>query len=268
MKKRFKLLLVCLLVFLLAGCSMKPADGSGTRAGADSAGISDSGAGGGLADEDGQETWEQQGEETGPEGDSDGVKPGGEAEADSDGVKPGEGTEADSDGAEPGGGADADSDGTEPGEGTDAGSDGAENGEIGKSDNDNAESEPDSGESTGIADELPEDGTYTSRDEVALYLHLYGHLPSNFITKKEAEKLGWKGGSLEPYAPGKCIGGNRFGNYEGLLPEKEGRTYAECDIDTLGEDRRGAKRIVFSNDGLIYYTEDHYESFELLYGEE
>lgn len=116
--------------------------------------------------------------------------------------------------------------------------------------------------------ELPEDGTYTTKEDVSLYIHLYGCLPSNFITKKEAEALGWKGGSLEPYAPGMCIGGNRFGNYEGLLPEKKGRSYTECDIDTLGTDKRGAKRIVFSNDGLIYYTEDHYESFELLYGEE
>lgn len=114
---------------------------------------------------------------------------------------------------------------------------------------------------------LPEDGSYTSKEDVALYIHLYGHLPPNFITKKEAEALGWKGGSLEPYAPGKCIGGSRFGNYEELLPVKEGRSYTECDIDTLGADKRGAKRIVFSNDGLIYYTEDHYESFELLYGE-
>lgn len=114
---------------------------------------------------------------------------------------------------------------------------------------------------------LPEDGTYTSREDVALYIHQYGCLPSNFITKKEAEKLGWTGGSLEPYAPGMCIGGSRFGNYEGLLPEKDGRTYTECDNDTLGAEKRGAKRIVFSNDGLIYYTEDHYESFELLYGE-
>ena len=116
--------------------------------------------------------------------------------------------------------------------------------------------------------ELQEDGVYTSRDEVAQYIFTYGYLPSNFITKKEAKALGWEGGGLEPYAPGKCIGGSRFGNYEGLLPEKEGRVYTECDIDTLGADRRGAKRIVFSNDGLIYYTEDHYESFELLYGEE
>lgn len=115
---------------------------------------------------------------------------------------------------------------------------------------------------------LPEDGSYTTKEDVALYLHQYGHLPDNFITKKEAESLGWHGGSLEPYAPGKCIGGSRFGNYEGLLPEKDGRTFTECDIDTLGAQSRGAKRIVFSNDGLIYYTGDHYESFELLYGVE
>jgi len=115
---------------------------------------------------------------------------------------------------------------------------------------------------------LDEHGSYTSKEDVALYLYQYGHLPDNFITKKEARELGWPGGSLEPYAPGKCIGGDRFGNYEGSLPEAKGRSYQECDIDTLGAKSRGAKRIVFSNDGLIYYTEDHYESFELLYGEE
>lgn len=115
---------------------------------------------------------------------------------------------------------------------------------------------------------LPEDGVYTTKDDVALYIHLYGHLPDNFITKDEARDLGWSGGSLEPYAPGKCIGGSHFGNYEGLLPEADGRTYTECDINTMGADSRGAERIVFSNDGLIYYTNDHYESFTLLYGEE
>ena len=113
-----------------------------------------------------------------------------------------------------------------------------------------------------------ENGSYTSRDDVALYIHTYGHLPQNFITKKEARELGWSGGSVEDYAPGKCIGGDHFGNYEGLLPDKPGRSYTECDIDTLGKSGRGARRIIFSNDGLIYYTEDHYESFTLLYGEE
>lgn len=108
-------------------------------------------------------------------------------------------------------------------------------------------------------------GSYTSKEDVALYIYLYGELPLNFMTKKEARALGWESGSLEPFAPGMCIGGDRFGNYEGLLPED--REYTECDIDTLGASKRGAKRIVFSDDGLIYYTEDHYESFELLYGE-
>lgn len=108
-------------------------------------------------------------------------------------------------------------------------------------------------------------GSYTSKEDVALYIHTYGDLPLNFMTKKQAKYLGWEGGSLEPVAPGMCIGGDWFGNYEGLLPED--REYTECDIDTLGKDSRGAKRIVFSDDGLIYYTEDHYESFELLYGE-
>ena len=115
---------------------------------------------------------------------------------------------------------------------------------------------------------LPDpDGSYTTKEDVALYIHTYGCLPHNFMTKKEAQALGWEGGSLEKYAPGMCIGGDRFGNYEGLLPEAEGRKYKECDIDTLGASKRGAKRIVFSDDGLIYYTDDHYESFELLYGE-
>ena len=115
---------------------------------------------------------------------------------------------------------------------------------------------------------LNENGSYTTKEDVALYLHQYGHLPPNYITKKEAQALGWSGGSLEPYAPGKCIGGSQFGNYEGLLPKAPGRTYTECDINTLGKSKRGAERIVFSNDGLIFYSGDHYESFELLYGEE
>ena len=113
---------------------------------------------------------------------------------------------------------------------------------------------------------IREDGQYNSKDDVALYIHTYGHLPSNYIKKKDAEALGWPGGGLDPYAKGKSIGGDYFGNNEGLLPKKKGRSYTECDIDTKGKSSRGAKRIVFSNDGLVYYTDDHYESFTLLYG--
>ena len=128
---------------------------------------------------------------------------------------------------------------------------------------------------TGTAQAAPpakiaEDGLYTSKEDVALYIHTYGHLPANFITKAEAKALGWgdKYGSVDDAAPGKSIGGDRFSNREGLLPKKKGRTYTECDIGTMGKKSRGARRIVFSNDGLVYYTGDHYETFELLYGNE
>ena len=77
----------------------------------------------------------------------------------------------------------------------------------------------------------------------------------------------WEGGPLDELAPGMAIGGDHFGNYENSLPATQGRSYWECDIDTIGADDRGTKRIVYSNDGLVYYTEDHYESFERLYGE-
>ena len=109
---------------------------------------------------------------------------------------------------------------------------------------------------------------YDDKDRVALYLHLFGELPPHFITKKEAQKLGWQSGEVEFYQSGAAIGGDYFGNYEGLLPEKKGRTYYECDIGTVGKKSRGAQRIIYSSDGLIYYTDDHYESFTLLYGEE
>ena len=113
---------------------------------------------------------------------------------------------------------------------------------------------------------LDEYGSYTTKEDVALYIYTYGHLPDNFIRKKDAQALGWTGGSLEKVLPGMCIGGDYFGNYEGQLPKAKGRRWTECDINTLGARSRGAERIIFSNDGLIYYTPDHYESFELLYG--
>lgn len=112
---------------------------------------------------------------------------------------------------------------------------------------------------------IDEDGTYNSAEDVSLYLYTYGHLPENYITKSEARDLGWTGGSVEKYAPGYAIGGDRFGNREGVLPDGN---YHECDIDTIGENSRGAKRLVYADDGRIYYTEDHYETFTLLYGEE
>lgn len=113
---------------------------------------------------------------------------------------------------------------------------------------------------------IVEDGHYTAPQDVADYLYQFGHLPDNFITKNEARELGWdsQGGNLDEVAPGMSIGGDTFGNREGLLPKEKGRKYYECDVNYEGG-YRGGERIVYSNDGLIFYTADHYKSFEQLY---
>ena len=115
---------------------------------------------------------------------------------------------------------------------------------------------------------------------IADYLFEHGELPPNFITKKEAQKLGWVtkaearqmgnislARDVSDVAPGCSIGGDRFGNYEGKLPTAKGRQYYECDCYYVSGDR-SRYRIVYSNDGLVFYTEDHYETYELLYGKE
>ena len=117
---------------------------------------------------------------------------------------------------------------------------------------------------TNRGEPLREDGHYSSKSEVGLYLYLYGHLPGNYLTKNEAYDLGWdsKSGNLWDVAPGMSIGGDKFGNREGVLPQ--GPQYYECDIDYNGG-YRNSKRIVYTKDGYVYYTEDHYETFEQLY---
>lgn len=107
---------------------------------------------------------------------------------------------------------------------------------------------------------VEKDGSYTSPEDVAEYIHTFGTLPGNFITKKELKKLGWSGGDVYRYADGKSIGGDRYGNYEGLLPDG---SYKECDVNYSGG-KRGAERLVFSDDA-IYYTDDHYNTFTQLY---
>ena len=113
---------------------------------------------------------------------------------------------------------------------------------------------------------VEEDGGYSDRDSVALYLHTFGKLPGNFITKKEASALGWdsKKGNLWEVAEGMSIGGDSFGNREGLLPAAKGRKWYECDINYQGG-YRGAERILYSSDGLVYYTGDHYQTYTQLY---
>lgn len=108
---------------------------------------------------------------------------------------------------------------------------------------------------------LNEEEYYYSKEDVAAYIHEFGKLPLNYITKDEAKSKGWSTDNTNGFV----IGGNKFGNREGNLPSKSGRKYYEADIaDGYGKNR-GTQRIIFSNDGLIFYTSDHYETFEQLY---
>ena len=131
----------------------------------------------------------------------------------------------------------------------------------------NTDASPATAEPAQTADNLPEDklpaygAYYYDLTNVVLYIEVYGELPPNYITKAQARELGWEGGSVENYKEGAAIGGDHFGNFEGLLPDASGRSYTECDIDTNGYSSRGSRRLVFSNDGLYFYTSDHYESF-------
>ncbi|MBR5382051.1 MAG: ribonuclease [Oscillospiraceae bacterium] len=106
---------------------------------------------------------------------------------------------------------------------------------------------------------VPVEGEYYYElEDVILYIDRYGRLPDNFITKKAAHSAGWSGGPVDKYIAGAVIGGDRFGNSEGLLPAGK---YRECDIGTLGAKKRGARRLIYSDDGRYYYTDDHYDSF-------
>jgi guanyl-specific ribonuclease Sa len=114
--------------------------------------------------------------------------------------------------------------------------------------------------------QVEKEQNYSTKDEVAAYVHEFKALPPNYIRKSEAQKLGWDNskGNLWEVTDKKSIGGDSFGNFEESLPKASGRKYYECDINYNGG-YRGAERIVYSNDGLIYYTEDHYKTFEKLY---
>lgn len=103
----------------------------------------------------------------------------------------------------------------------------------------------------------------TKADVVVAYLKEHGKLPEYYITKSEARDLGWiaSKGNLCELLPGKAIGGDYFGNREGKLPTQKARKYYEADLN-YDCGRRNADRVVYSNDGLIFLTFDHYKSFE------
>ena len=109
-------------------------------------------------------------------------------------------------------------------------------------------------------------GPVIEPQEIADYLFEHGELPENFISKEEAQALGWDSSRnyVSDVAPGKSLGGEYFGNYEGRLPKAKGRVFHACDCRYTGG-KRGAERIVYSSDGRIWYTPDHYETFTELF---
>lgn len=102
-----------------------------------------------------------------------------------------------------------------------------------------------------------ENGNYNTKEEVAAYIHLYNKLPSNYNSNSSYVKKNYNAQDKLSY------GGATFQNREGLLPKAAGRTFIECDIGYTGGSRN-ALRIVYSSDGLIFYTSDHYASFSIM----
>ena len=113
---------------------------------------------------------------------------------------------------------------------------------------------------------VEEDGEYTSMEEVSLYIHLYGHVPPNFVSKTKARRAGWIAdqGNLQDVLPGMSIGGGGWHNDERVMPGSPDDQWFECDIDYEGG-YRNAQRLVYSDNGMIFYTEDHYESFARIF---
>ncbi len=124
---------------------------------------------------------------------------------------------------------------------------------------------PQAGEAAMTPTPVP-DGPIIDPQSIADYLFAHGELPDNFITKKEAKALGWGTTykNVSDAAPGKSIGGDYFGNYEGRLPVEQGVEYHEADCWYTGG-KRNAYRVIYSNQGRVWYTEDHYETFTELF---
>ena len=135
-------------------------------------------------------------------------------------------------------------------------------GDIGGQDNNAVQSVEQSSGGTGDqqTDDIDENGEYTTSEDVAEYIHTYHKLPSNYVLEKDAGQYGWRSGEC-PADYGIMIGGMKFHNREKLLPKA---SYCECDVDYDG-DGRGPRRLVYTKEGTVYYTEDHYESFTQLY---
>lgn len=119
-----------------------------------------------------------------------------------------------------------------------------------------------------IYDAVEESGLYTTRDSVAAYLCKFDKLPSNYVDKNEGKSLyeSKTGNTFEKWnfnpwtTLGVMIGGDVFDNREVLLPNG---SYREADVDYSAKNR-GTKRLIYQSDCVIYYTADHYETFNKL----
>lgn len=126
-----------------------------------------------------------------------------------------------------------------------------------------------------IYEAIEESGEYTTKDSVAAYLCKFDKLPSNYVGKNEGKDLyesstgnTFSKWNFNPWTTiGVMIGGDDFNNYASdpdyyheNLPEGE---YYEADVDYSGSNR-GTKRLIYQSGCIIYYTADHYETFDLL----
>lgn len=103
----------------------------------------------------------------------------------------------------------------------------------------------------------------TEAKTVARALQLQHRLPDLYLTKSEARRQGWNPGkgNLCEVLPGRAIGGDRFSNREKRLPMQAGRQWYEADVN-YDCGHRDADRLLYSSDGLIFLTRDHYRSFQ------
>jgi hypothetical protein len=96
--------------------------------------------------------------------------------------------------------------------------------------------------------------------DIVANLRATGRLPDRYVTKEAARARGWHGGGLCAVWPGRLIGGDPYRNFSQELPSAPARIWREADLDATCRSR-GPKRLIFSNDGLIYVTTDHYQFF-------
>jgi len=127
-----------------------------------------------------------------------------------------------------------------------------------------------SSSSQSILEAISETGKYTAKDSVAAYIYLFHKLPSNYVNKATGQTLyenktgnEFSKWNFNPWTSlGVMIGGDIYNNNEGLLPS--GNSYRECDVD-YHDSSRGTKRLIYTLNGLVYYTANHYESFAKVY---